>query len=330
MGKLPLTVATWDYDRVQALVDGRVRIEGCDVNYLTLAPEETFFRAFGNCEFDVAEMSMSSYLIALSRGQCGYQAIPVFPSRCFRHSAIYIRTDRGIDKPQDLRGRVVGVPEYQMTAALWARGILADEYGVAAHEMRWRNGGLEETGRHEKLSLDLPPNISLEPIAADETLSEMLRTGAIDAVVTARAPSSFTRGAPNVGRLFPDFRSVEKAYFKKTGIFPIMHVLGIRKELLAQQPWLASSVFKAFVEAKTACLPNFESTAALRLMLPWVVSEVDDTRQVMGDDFWPYGFAENRVTLEAAVKYSAEQGLSRRRMTVEEMFVPSTLETVRI
>jgi 4,5-dihydroxyphthalate decarboxylase len=330
MTRLPLVVATGNYDRVRAIIDGRVAIEGCDVNYITLEPEETFFRAFGAREFDVTELSLSSYMVATSRGTCPYQAIPVFPSRMFRHSAIYIRTDRGIAKPQDLKGKRIGVPEYQLTAQLWARGILSDEYGVKASDMRWLYGGEEEPGRYEKLKLELPPEISLEPIPEGATLSAMLKDGELDGIISPRAPSCFSRQAPNVGRLFPNFREAELDYFSRTGIFPIMHVLGIRKELVEAQPWLASSVFKAFVHARNATYEDLDFLAALRVTLPTLTAELEEVHRVMGRDFWPYGFAENRKPLEAAVRYSHEQGLSKRKLTIEELFVPATLDTVKI
>jgi 4,5-dihydroxyphthalate decarboxylase len=330
MSRLPLVVATGNYDRVRAIIDGRVTIEGCDVNYLTLEPEETFFRAFGAREFDVTELSLSSYMVATSRGTCPYQAIPVFPSRMFRHSAIYIRTDRGIAKPEDLKGKRIGVPEYQLTAQLWARGILSDEYGVKASDMRWLYGGEEEPGRTEKLKLDLPAEIKIEPIPEGATLSAMLRGGEIDGIISPRAPSCFSQRAANVGRLFPNFRQAELDYFSRTGIFPIMHVLGIRKELVESQPWLASSVFKAFVEARNATYEDLDFLAALRVTLPTLTAELEEIHRVMGRDFWPYGFAENRKALEAAVRYSHEQGLSKRKLAIEELFVPATLDTVKI
>ena len=330
MSRLPLVVATGNYDRVRAIIDGRVTIEGCDVNYLTLEPEETFFRAFGAREFDVTELSLSSYMVATSRGACPYQAIPVFPSRMFRHSAIYIRTDRGIAKPEDLKGKRIGVPEYQLTAQLWARGILSDEYGVKASDMRWLYGGEEEPGRYEKLKLDLPAEISLAPIPEGATLSAMLRDGEIDGIISPRAPSCFSQRAPDVGRLFPNFRQAELDYFSRTGIFPIMHVLGIRKELVESEPWLASSVFKAFVQARNATYEDLDFLAALRVTLPTLTAELEEIHRVMGHDFWPYGFAENRKALEAAVRYSHEQGLSKRKLAIEELFVPATLDTVKI
>lgn len=329
MAKLPITVATWDYDRVRAILDGRVAIEGCDVNYIVTAPEETFFRAFTARQFDVAELSLSSYMIALSRGGCGYRAVPVFPSRAFRHSAIYVRSDRGISRPEDLRGRIVGVPEYQLTANLWVRGILADEYGVQPAQISWRRGGMEEPGRYEKLSV-APSGVEIETIAADDTLSRMLREGRIDALIAPRAPSCFVERTSGVTRMFSDFRNEERAYFGKTGIFPIMHVLAIREELVNAHPWLATSVFKAFAEAKRLCMHELYEVTALKLTLPWVVAEAEATRAVMGEDFWPYGFEANRTTLSAAVRYSHEQDLSARRLSVEELFVPSTLEMSKI
>lgn len=329
MGKLALSVATWDYDRVRAIIDRRVSVEGCDINYVVTAPEETFFRAFASREFDVTELSLSSYLIALSRGGCGYRAVPVFPSRAFRHSAIYVRSDRGIERPQDLSGKTVGVAEYQLTANLWVRGILADDYGVQPHQVAWRRGGMEEPGRQEKIPV-APPGIEIESIGASDTLSRMLRDGRIDALISPRAPSCFTRRVPEVGRLFPDFRGEERAYFARTKIFPIMHVLAIREELVQAHPWLATSVFKAYAEAKQMCLQELYELTALKITLPWVVAEAESTRDAMGEDFWSYGFENNRVTLEAAVRYSHEQGLSARRLSAEELFVPSTLEISKI
>lgn len=328
MSRVPLTVACWDYDRTRALREGEVAIEGCDVNYLSLAPEETFFRAFSAAEFDVTELSFSSYMVARSRGTCPYLAVPVFPSRAFRHSAIYVRTDRGITRPQDLRGKVVGVPEYQITASLWVRGILRDEYGVDPADLDWRTGGVEQPGRHEKLAIQ-PPGIRITS-APHGSLSDLLAAGELDALVTARAPSCYGRGEPGVGRLFPNFRDEERAYFAKTGIFPIMHVLGIRETLLQDHPWLASSVVKAFQQAKERCLRELEEVTALKVTLPWVAQEAEETRALMGRDFWPYGVAENRKVLEALVRYSWEQGLSARPLAVEELFAPQTLEVAKI
>lgn len=330
MSRLPLTIACWDYDRTRGLMDGRVGVEGCDVTYLPLSPEEVFFRAFRHHEFDVTELSFSTYMMTRVRGTCPYIAVPAFVSRAFRHSAIYIRTDRGITKPQDLKGRVVGVPEYQVTAALWVRGMLKDEYGVDPADIDWRSGGVEEPGRHEKADLKLPPGVKLSAIAPGQTLGAMLATGEIDALVAPRAPSCYARRAPHIGRLFPDFRAAEKAYWQKTRIFPIMHVIGIRESLVERNPWLPSSVFKAFLQAKALARPELHEVAALKYMLPWVAAEVEETEALMGSDFWAYGIEQNMPTLEAITRYSHEQGMIGRKVGLDELFAPSTRERFKV
>lgn len=329
MSRLPLTIATWDYDRVRALIDGRVRVEGCEVNYLTMPVEELFERAFFHGEFDVAEIGFSPYLIALSRGAAPYVAIPVFLSRMFRHSAVYVRTDRGIDGPADLRGKRVGVPEYQMSAVLWFRGYLQDEYGIAASDLNWVQAGLEIPGRRDKFPLNLPDGFPLLSLK-DETLSRMLADGRLDAVISARRPSCFVNGAPNVRRLFPDYRSAERDYYRKSGLFPIMHAVGIKRELLARHRWLAASLFKAFVEAKRLADAELAETTALKIGLPWVTAELEATKQVMGEDFWPYGVEQNRKTLAAMARYSYQQGLAVRMIEVEEMFAEGNMGETQV
>jgi 4,5-dihydroxyphthalate decarboxylase len=330
MRRVELTIACWDYDRTRALREGTVAVEGCDITMLSLSPEEAFFRAFRHAEFDASELSFSSYMMATSRGTCPYVAIPVFPSRVFRHSGIYIRTDRGIKAPADLKGRRVGIPEYQVTAAVWIRGILEDEYGVKPSDLDWHSGGMEESGRHEKLRLDLPGDVRMTAIAPGKTLSAMLEAGEIDAIIGPRVPSCFDRGAPNVARLFPDFRSVEKAYYKKSGIFPIMHVIGVRRSLVEAHPWLGASLMKAFEESKARCLPELTQMAALKISLPWIAQEAADTKALMGDDFWPYGIDANRKTLDAFLRYHHGQGLSARPMKLEELFLASTMERAKV
>lgn len=329
MSKLRITIATWDYDRVRPIIDGRVPVEGCDVNYLALAPEECFHRAYANGEFEVSEIGFSPYLIAFSRGTSPYTAIPVFVSRLFRHSAIYVRTDRGIDRPSDLRGKTVGVPEYQMSAAMWARGMLQDDHGVRPADMRWRQGGLEEPGRKDKFPLNLPPDFPLEAIGPNDTLSAMLADGRLDALFSARAPSCYGDGRTPVRRLFEDFESAEQAYYRRTGIFPIMHALGIRRDVHERHPWLAASLFKAFSEAKHLSQRDLFEVVALKIGLPWVVGEAQRTRALMGEDFWPYGVAANRAALEAMTRYSFEQGLAVRKLAPEELFAPTTLEQAK-
>jgi 4,5-dihydroxyphthalate decarboxylase len=329
MASIHITIACGDYDRTRAIAEGSVSVEGCEVTYLRLQPEEAFHRAFGHQEFDVTELSFSYYLIARSSGSWPYIGIPVFPSRMFRHSAIYIRTERGIERPEDLKGRVVGVPEYSMTAAVWVRGMLQDEYGVKPADIEWRTGGLEEPGRGEMLKVNLPSSLHVKRVE-EKALSDMLSTGELDALITARAPSCFTKGNPNVTRLFKDFRSAEKTYFAKTGLFPIMHLIGIRESLVERYPWIATSLYKAFRQAKAACLADLDEVVALPISLPWVSSEVEETKALMGENFWPYGVKENGKTLEAITRYSYEQGLSARRLPVEELFVPATLGVFKI
>ena len=330
MSRLPITIATWDYDRVRMLADGRVRVEGCDVNFITMPVEEILERAFFHREFDVAEIGFSPYLIALSRGVAPYVAVPAFLSRMFRHSAIYIRADSGIESPADLKGKRVGVPEYQMSAAMWVRGLLHDEFGVAAADIDWVQGGLETPGRRDKFPLNLPDGFPLVSAANGKTLSQLLVEGALDAVISARQPSCFVAGHPLVRRLFPDYRAAERDYFRRTGVFPIMHAVGIRRDVAGKHPWLPASVYKAFVQAKRLADAEFSEVTALKIGLPWLTAEFDATREVMGNDFWSYGVEPNRKTLELMARYSYEQGLAVRPISVEEMFAPSTLHEIRV
>jgi 4,5-dihydroxyphthalate decarboxylase len=330
MSRVTITVATWDYDRVRALADGRVPIEGCDVNYITMPLEEILERAFFHGEFDVAEIGFSPYLIALSRGVARYVAIPAFLSRMFRHSAIYIRADRGIEGPADLRGKRIGVPEYQMSAALWARGYLQDEFAIAASDVDWVQAGLEQAGRRDKFPLNLPDGFPLASAPSGKTLSHMLAEGELDAVISARRPSCFIAGHPQVRRLFPDYRTAERDYYRRAGLFPIMHAVGIRRDVLEAHPWLAASVYKAFVRAKRIADDDLAETTALKIGLPWVNAELDATREIMGEDFWSYGIEANRKTLATMARYSYEQGLAVRLLAVEEMFAASTLSETRV
>jgi len=325
-----LSMSVCNYDRTAALFDGRAPIEGCDVTAVALEPEESFHRAFKFQEFDVTEISMSSYLVTLSRGEAHYVAIPAFVSRLFRHSSIYIRTDRGIKTPADLKGKTLGLPEYQMTANVWVRGILQDEYGVKPSDIKWRRGGLEEPGREERAKIKLPPEIELIQVPDDRTLSQMLAAGEIDGLISARAPSCFLAGAPNVGRLFPDYPEVEAAYFKKTRIFPIMHAIGIRRSLVEQHPWLAVSVYKAFLKAKQICMAELGQIGHLAVSLPWCVADYERARASLGEDYWSYGANENRHVLDKLAGYSFDQGLSVRKLGVDEMFVPSTYDLSKI
>ena len=329
MSKLNLTLACWDYDRTRALMD-RVTAEGVDINYLPMPVEETFFRMLRHREFDVAELSLSSYSVSLSRPEKPFIAIPVFPSRMFRHSSIYVSAKANIREPKDLLGKRIGTPEYQMTAPVWIRGILADDYGVPVDSVTYVTGGEETPGRDEKVKLDLPPRIKIERAPAGKTLAGMLRSGEIDALHTARAPSCFTDGSGDARRLFPEFQAVERTYFKRTGIFPIMHVIAIRRDLYEKHRWIAQTLTQAFREAQALAYQEFEETAALKVMLPWLLAHIEETKREMGPDFWAYGLEPNRKVLETFTRYHHEQGLSPKKLAVEDLFAPEALEAFTI
>jgi 4,5-dihydroxyphthalate decarboxylase len=306
MSRLRLSLACWDYDRTRALADGSVRAEGIDLTCLNLHVEETFFRMLRNGEFDVAEMSLSSYAISAARDASPFVAIPVFPSRFFRQSCIFVSERSPIREPRDLVGKRVGTPEYQMTAPVWIRGILQDEYGVDPASVEYRTGGEEE------------------PLAA------MLADGEIDALHTARIPSTFRSRPGAVRRLFENYVEVERAYYRKTKIFPIMHTVVIRRDIYRANPWVAQSLSKAFAQAKQLVYEDLYTTSALTTMLPWQVAQVEELRRDMGEDWWPYGFEPNRHVLDTFLRYHHEQGLSPRRLQPEELFAPETLTSFRI
>ena len=330
MATLELSLGCCDYDRTRAIFDGRAPIEGCTVLSAAIEPEEAFHRAFSFQEFDVSEISISSHTLMTSRGQNEYVGIPAFVSRLFRHSGVYIRTDRGIDSPQGLKGKTIGLPEYQITANVWIRGILQDDFGLDPSDVHWRRGGLEEPGRVERTPLKLPDGIDLQQVADGKTLSGMLEAGELDGVISARAPSCFERGAPNVGRLFSDYRSTEEDYFRRTGIFPPMHIIGIRKSLVERHPWLPVSVLKAFMRAKELTVYELGQIGHLFVSLPWGVSEFEKARALMGNDYWSYGFEANKHALETFTRYHHEQGLSARKVSPEELFAPSTRDLTKI
>ncbi len=329
MARLPLSLAIGDYDRIRPLVDGTVRIDGVDPVFSILDPEEIFFRAFKHAEFDICELSLSSFSVKTANGDCPYVGIPVFPSRAFRHTSIYIRTDRGIAKPEDLRGRRVGVPEYQLTANVWVRMIL-EEFGIGAADVTWVRGGYEDPEREEKIALKLPPDVRLEDLPRGGTLSSALADGTLDAVIGPRAPSCFDRGAPHVGRLWADPIAAASEWYGRHKMFPIMHLLGVRRDVAERHRYLPGALFKAFEEAKSVALARLSNTAATKVTLPFVEESLARARTLMGHDFWSYGLAPNRHVLEAFLKAHYEQGLSSRLLAPEDLFHPSSLETFKI
>ncbi len=329
-----LTLACWDYDRTRAVLDGRAGVTGWRIDATIATPGELFPLAVGEAPFDVTEMSLSSYLMQVDRGTSAYVAVPAFVSRAFRHGGIYVRDGAGIEAPKDLEGRLVGVPEYQMTMALWARGILQDEYGVDFRTLRYRTGGNNKPGRRERLALDLPETMDVEPIAEGDTLNGLLSAGDLDAVIAPSPPDAYRSGDDGLARqLFADPVAVEKDYYARTGLFPIMHVIGVRRSLAEAHPGLAADIFRAFNEARDLTIGELEHTArasANRLTLPWFADEWQATKALMGPSPWPYGVTENRKDLETAVRYSHEQYLTGRKLSVEELFWPETLNMVGI
>ena len=330
MTRIEISLACCDYDRTRAIFDGRVQVEGCEVAATALEPEEAFHRAFRHAEFDVSELSLSSYMAQVARGAHQYIAIPAFVSRVFRHSSLYIRTDRGIKSPKDLKGKTVGLPEYQMTANVWVRGILQDEYGVKPSDLHWRNGGMEVPGREERTPIKVPADVDLKTIAPGKTLSAMFEAGELDAMVAARPPSCFSRGAPNIDRLWPDFKAAEQEYYRRTKIFPVMHVMGVRRTLLDKHPWLAVNLMKAFIRAKELAWYELGQIGHLFNSLPWGVADFAEARKLMGEDYWSYGLEPNRHVLEALTRYHHEQGLSARKLSPEELFFPASCDLSKL
>jgi 4,5-dihydroxyphthalate decarboxylase len=325
MGRLNLTLACGDYDRTRALEDGSIRPDGIDLTYLRLPVEETFFRMLRHREFEVSEMSLSTYVASLDRDPAPFVGLPVFTSRMFRHGGIYVNSGAGIERPEDLVGKLVGCPEFQLTAGVWIRGILAEHHGVPVDSVRYVTGGQESPGRIEKGRVDSPFDISA--IAADRTLSQMLADGEIDALQTPRIPGPFKEGDPRVRRLFPDVVATEKEYFAATRIFPIMHVVVIRRDVYEAQPWVAQSLCKAFGLARDDARRRIYDASALRFMEPWLNQHLEEAQALLGQDYWSYGLGANREVLEVFLRYHHEQGLSARPRSAEELFAPESTES---
>ncbi len=328
MAKLNLSLAVGPYDRTRALIDGSVQIDGVNVVPMTLSPEEIFFRAFRHAEFDICELSLSSFTVKTAQGASHYVGVPAFVSRMFRHTSIYVRTDR-IRKPEDLKGRKVGLPEYQLTANVWARAILQDDHGVKPSDISWVRGGIEDAGRPEKITVKLPADVRLEDAPAGKSISTLLKEGAIDGFMAPRPPA-LPKCTPNIGWLFADPVAAAKDYFKRTGIFPIMHLVGVKRDLAEQHPWLPGAVFKAFDQAKAAALAQLCDTSATKVTLPFVEERLSEARALMGEDFWSYGLEPNRKTLETFLRHHNAQGLSPRLLRPEELFHPGTLESFKL
>lgn len=323
---LSLSLACSAYDRTQALYDGKVTIPGVDLIYLPMPIEEIFYRMVRFEEFDIAELSLSSYTLSLASDR-RFVAIPVFPSRMFRHSGIYVGASSKVKVPSDLIGKRVGIAEYQLTANVWIRGMLQEYYGVPYDSVQYRTGGLHAPGREEKIPIELPPGISVEPIGPNDTLCEMLLNGELDAIYTPRTPLPFLQGNPDISRLFSNCREEEETYFAKSGILPIMHVIVMRRSLYERHRWLARALFDSFETARQIAMAGIDETASLRYMLPWLHEEVARTREVLGWDYWSYGLDANIGVLETFLRYSREQGLASPDLTPADLFAPETLGT---
>ncbi|MCX8231884.1 MAG: ABC transporter substrate-binding protein, partial [Alphaproteobacteria bacterium] len=319
-----LKIAVGAYDRTLPLMAGLVGVDDVVAEYVTAPLEEIFARAFDDQAYDITELSFSNYLYLTSTGNCPYIGLPVFPSRSFRHSTIFIRTDRGIRGPRDLAGRTVGVREFSMTAALVARGVLEDDFGVRAADVRWRYGPAD-AGDSDPIVRMKPHGIELEPLAGGSNLSDALRDGTIDALVAYKPPLAFLDGAPNVDRLFVDYEVIEADYARRTGIFPIMHLLGIQRELAERDPGLCLRVCDAFEASRRYAVERTNECQAPFTSLPWAPNEAERSRRVLGDNFWSYGVDVNRPALESLCRYSYAQGISTRPVMVDELFAPTTL-----
>jgi 4,5-dihydroxyphthalate decarboxylase len=326
---LGMTIATGRYDRVAALHDGRVRPEGIDVNWLTLNVEQTFWRMFRHQEFDASELSLSGTLVRLGRGVSDFVPIPVFLSRTFRHECLYTAGDSPLNGPDELAGKRVGVPEFQITAAVWARGLLEDEYGVRQEDVTWVQGGVEQSGRKPQEPVS-PPGVTIEEAPPGVTLVQMLLDGRIDALISPRRPSAFADGSGRVRRLIPDVWAASRAYYERTRIFPIMHLVAIRRPIVEANPWVPQTLSNAFLAAKRLSDESLRDTTALPVGLPFLVQHTEETAALMGEDFWPYGVEANRPTLEAFVRYAHRQGLIPERPELDDIFPVSTREVSRI
>lgn len=322
MADLQLTLACGPYDRTLALQDGSIKPDGIELTYVARQPAEIFWRMLRYQEFDVSELSLSNYTSLVDAGDCPFVAIPVFPSKVFRHGFIFINTEKGIEKPADLVGKRAGVPEYTMTAAVYARGMLEHEYGVRPSQVEWLQS------RAPRIDRPLPKDVKVEQAPPDTDLGDMLERGEIDFLVTANNPLSWRRRAPTVRRLFPDYKAAEQEYYRRTKIYPIMHTIVIRRDIYESHPWVAVSLYQAFWRAKERCYEMLKEVGSAKATLAWLQSAVDDERSLFGDDWWAYGADANRPSLDALLDYSYEQGLSSRRIGVEELFAPSTLKPI--
>jgi 4,5-dihydroxyphthalate decarboxylase len=326
---LPLTLGVNDYDHVRDVVSGAVPVEGVALTCLQFGVEEIFFRFTHFREWDVSELSLAKYCSLRAAGDDSLVAIPVFISRAFRHSAIFVRDDGPVDRPEALAGRRIGIPEWTQTATVYARGLLAHDHGVALDSVSWIQAGTNEPGRSEGVSIELPVGVSVTS-RPDDSLNDLLLDGEIDAIIAAHPPTAFKERSGRIVRLFSDHRSVEQASYERTGVFPIMHLVALRAEVHERHPWVAMNLYKAFETAKERSLARALDVNAPSFPVPWGPANAERARELFGDDFWPYGIEPNRATLEAFLDHAHEQGVCARRVGAEELFVPEVLHSFKI
>ncbi len=329
---LKLQVAGYQYDRVAALADGRVKVDGCDVDFCKDNIGNLNTHVFsGPGTRDVSEVGLHPFILAYANGDFrDYTLLPIFPLRVFRHKSIFIRGDRGITRPEDLAGKKIATPGYSSTSLTWIRGTLEDEYGVKPTDIEWyvsaEDSSVNDTGGPSEFENVLPKNLKVNQGPAGKDESEMLADGDVDALFHAMEPRCYVEGDPKVSRLFPDFRATERSYFKKTGIFPIMHAVAIRKELVDTHPWLSSAIFEAYAKAKSTSIRELTTLGWANISLPWLAQEIEETRSLMGDNFWPYGIEPNRKAIDTLCRYSHDQGLASRQLKIEELFHASSMD----
>ncbi len=329
MNKLALTAATPDYDHVRDLALGRVTPEGIDLTFLTFPVEEIFYRFIVYKEWDISEISMAKYVSLIAQGDKSFWALPVFPSRVFRHSSLYVRRNGPIKEITDLAGRRVGIPEWAQTAAVYSRGFLVHQYGLKLSSIDWIQAGVNQPGRVEKVDLKLPKGVKITSMP-EKSLNGMLLSGEIDAVLAARPPDAFLAGDRKIHRFFENYQEVETDYYKKTGIFPIMHAVAVRREVLDKNPWVARNLFYAFDEARRRSIARVVDGTVSLVPIPWGNEYAHRGMELMGEDYFPYGIEPNRKTLEAFLGYAHEQGVCKNLLTIEELFPKSLYTTHRV
>jgi 4,5-dihydroxyphthalate decarboxylase len=322
---LKLTLACWDYDRTRPLMDGRVKADGIELDIKVLRPRQAFQRMLDNKEFDVSELSLASYTALKARGECPFVAVPVALSKIFRHSCIYVRADARIEKPADLKGKRVGTSQWSSTGLCFMRGFLQHDYGVTAGDLHWFMGGLNSFVEPPLIPLNLPKEIRLDFLTGGQTLEAMFAAGELDALFSLYIPELFARGDPRFARLFPNFKVVEQDYYRRTGIFPIMHTVVVREDVHREHPWVAASIYKAFCEARDLAVAGLWDTDALRVALPFLIDHVEETWRVFGKDYWAYGLEANRPTWAAIGRYVHEQGLAPRVVSADELFTAAAV-----